>query len=133
MLAETIDGATIASQAVEEKFNPASSVKLATSFAALQAFGPEHRFVTAVWRTGTLDPATGTVNGDLIITGGANVYPAEVEAALAEHPGIADLAVIGIPDEEWGHRIGAVAVPRRGHDVTGEELRDHLPTQRGHR
>src|SRR5438046_915665 len=69
VLAETIDGATIASQAVEEKFNPASSVKLATTFAALQTFGPEHRFVTAVWRTGTIDPATGTVNGDLIITG----------------------------------------------------------------
>jgi serine-type D-Ala-D-Ala carboxypeptidase/endopeptidase (penicillin-binding protein 4) len=69
VLAETIDGATIASQAVEEKFNPASSVKLATAFAAMQAFGPEHRFVTAVWRTGTIDPATGTVSGDLIITG----------------------------------------------------------------
>jgi D-alanyl-D-alanine carboxypeptidase/D-alanyl-D-alanine-endopeptidase (penicillin-binding protein 4) len=69
VLAETVDGATIASQAVEEKFNPASSVKLATAYAALQMFGPEHRFVTAVWRTGTIDPATGTVNGDLIITG----------------------------------------------------------------
>jgi len=69
VLAETVDGATIASQAVEEKFNPASSVKLATAYAALQTFGPEHRFVTAVWRTGTIDPATGTVNGDLIITG----------------------------------------------------------------
>src|SRR5438874_2292838 len=70
VLAETIDGATIASQAVEEKFNPASSVKLATSFAALQTFGPEHRFLTAVWRTGTLDATTGSVNGNLIITGG---------------------------------------------------------------
>ena len=69
VLAETIEGATIASQAAEEKFNPASSVKLATAFAAMQAFGPDHRFVTAVWRTGTFDPATATVNGNLIITG----------------------------------------------------------------
>jgi bile acid-coenzyme A ligase len=45
---------------------------------------------------------------DLIITGGANVYPAEVEAALSEHPGIADVAVIGLPDEEWGKRVHAV-------------------------
>jgi D-alanyl-D-alanine carboxypeptidase/D-alanyl-D-alanine-endopeptidase (penicillin-binding protein 4) len=69
VLAETVDGATIAAQAVEAKFNPASSVKLATAFTALQALGPEHRFVTAVWRTGTFDPATGTVTGDLIVTG----------------------------------------------------------------
>jgi D-alanyl-D-alanine carboxypeptidase/D-alanyl-D-alanine-endopeptidase (penicillin-binding protein 4) len=69
VLAETVDGATIASQAVDERFNPASAVKLATAFAALHTFGPEHRFVTAVWRTGTLDAATGTVNGDLIVTG----------------------------------------------------------------
>lgn len=45
---------------------------------------------------------------DLIISGGANIYPAEVEAALSEHPGIADVAVIGVPDEEWGRRVHAV-------------------------
>jgi bile acid-coenzyme A ligase len=48
---------------------------------------------------------------DLIITGGANVYPAEVEAALHDHPAIADLAVIGVPDEEWGKRVHAVIQP----------------------
>lgn len=48
---------------------------------------------------------------DLIITGGANVYPAEVEAALHDHPAIADLAVIGVPDEEWGKRVHAVVQP----------------------
>jgi bile acid-coenzyme A ligase len=45
---------------------------------------------------------------DLIVSGGANVYPAEVEAALSEHPGLADVAVIGVPDEEWGRRVHAV-------------------------
>lgn len=48
---------------------------------------------------------------DLVITGGANVYPAEVEAALHDHPGIADLAVIGVPDEEWGRRVHAIIQP----------------------
>ncbi|MFN8540333.1 MAG: 3-hydroxyacyl-CoA dehydrogenase NAD-binding domain-containing protein [Thermomicrobiales bacterium] len=45
---------------------------------------------------------------DLIITGGANVYPAEVEAALTEHAGVGDVAVIGVPDEDWGKRVHAV-------------------------
>src|SRR5437868_8811098 len=49
VLAETLDGTTIASQAAAERFNPASSVKLATALVALQNFGPNHRFVTGVW------------------------------------------------------------------------------------
>jgi bile acid-coenzyme A ligase len=48
---------------------------------------------------------------DLIISGGANVYPAEVEGALTEHAGVADVAVIGLPDEEWGRRVHAVVLP----------------------
>jgi len=69
VLAETIDGSTIAAQAVDEKFNPASSVKLATTLVALQTLGPDHRFITAVWAAGTIDKATGTVTGDLVVTG----------------------------------------------------------------
>ncbi len=45
---------------------------------------------------------------DMIVSGGANVYPAEIEAALTEHPQVADVAVIGLPDEEWGRRVHAV-------------------------
>lgn len=48
---------------------------------------------------------------DLIISGGANVYPAEVESALADHPGIADVVVIGLRDPEWGRRVHAVVEP----------------------
>jgi bile acid-coenzyme A ligase len=48
---------------------------------------------------------------DMIITGGANVYPAEVESALADHPGIADVVVIGLADPEWGRRVHAVVAP----------------------
>jgi bile acid-coenzyme A ligase len=48
---------------------------------------------------------------DLIISGGANVFPAEVEAALIEHPGIADVVVVGLKDEEWGRRVHAIIEP----------------------
>lgn len=51
---------------------------------------------------------------DLIITGGMNVYPAEVEAVLHEHPDVMDAAVIGVPDDEWGRRVHAVVEPRPG-------------------
>src|SRR3979490_1920030 len=53
VLAETVEGATLAAQSVDEKFNPASSIKLATSLVALQNFGPNHRFLTSVWASGT--------------------------------------------------------------------------------
>jgi long-chain acyl-CoA synthetase len=47
---------------------------------------------------------------DLVITGGVNVYPTEVENALAEHPGVADVAVYGVPDDHWGQRVVATIV-----------------------
>ena len=51
---------------------------------------------------------------DMVITGGVNVYPAEVEAVLHAHPDVADAAVIGVPDDEWGERVHAVVAPRDG-------------------
>ncbi len=48
---------------------------------------------------------------DMIVTGGANVFPAEVEAALSEHPGVADVVVIGLFDDEWGRRVHALVEP----------------------
>ena len=48
---------------------------------------------------------------DMIITGGANVFPAEVETALMDHPKVADVVVIGLKDEEWGRRVHAVIQP----------------------
>jgi bile acid-coenzyme A ligase len=47
----------------------------------------------------------------MIISGGANVFPAEVESALADHPGIADVVVIGLTDDNWGRRVHAVVEP----------------------
>ena len=69
VLAETLDGTVIASQSADEKFNPASAVKLATAYAALKSLGPNHRFLTSVWASGNIDRATETLNGDLVISG----------------------------------------------------------------
>lgn len=69
VLAETVEGSMIAAQSADDRFNPASAVKLATALVALQSFGPEHRFMTGLWSTGTIDKSTGTLNGDLIVTG----------------------------------------------------------------
>ena len=69
VLAETLDGATVAAQSVDGKFNPASAIKLATALVALQRLGPEHRFLTSAWSTGTIDKSNGTLTGDLILTG----------------------------------------------------------------
>ena len=60
---------------------------------------------------------------DMIITGGENVYPAEVESALMRHPAIAEVAVIGEPDSEWGETVVAVAALKAGHSLTIHELR----------
>jgi len=59
----------------------------------------------------------------MVITGGENVYPAEVEGVLYEHPGVADVAVIGIADERWGEAVVAVVAPREGAIVTLDDLR----------
>ncbi|MFN2589366.1 MAG: acyl-CoA synthetase, partial [Actinomycetota bacterium] len=58
---------------------------------------------------------------DIIISGGVNIYPAEIEAALFGHDAVGDAAVIGVPDDEWGERVHAVIEPREGHEP-GEEL-----------
>jgi fatty-acyl-CoA synthase len=62
---------------------------------------------------------------DMIISGGVNVYPAEVEAALHDHPDVAEAAVVGAPDREWGERVRAFVVRRPRSSLTEEELRAH--------
>ncbi|TME50575.1 MAG: acyl-CoA synthetase [Chloroflexi bacterium] len=66
---------------------------------------------------------------DMIVSGGENVFPAEVEELLQAHPHVADAAVIGVPDEEWGGRLRAYVVKRRGARLTVDDLKGHV---RGH-
>ena len=61
---------------------------------------------------------------DMIVSGGENIYPAEVESALFGHPAIADVAVIGIPDDRWGEAVKAVVVKKPGMDLKAGELID---------
>jgi acyl-CoA synthetase (AMP-forming)/AMP-acid ligase II len=63
---------------------------------------------------------------DMIISGGENVYSAEVENAVASHPAVAQCAVIGAPDADWGERVHAVIVRRQNTSMTIDELRSHV-------
>jgi acyl-CoA synthetase (AMP-forming)/AMP-acid ligase II len=63
---------------------------------------------------------------ELILRGGANVYPAEVERALQEHPGVAACAVLGVPDERLGERVVAAVEPEPGAELGEDGLREHL-------
>src|SRR5437762_4092048 len=58
---------------------------------------------------------------DMIISGGANIYPAEIEGEIIMHPQVADVAVFGIPDDDWGESVAAVVQPEAG-VVPGPEL-----------
>jgi acyl-CoA synthetase (AMP-forming)/AMP-acid ligase II len=60
---------------------------------------------------------------DMIISGGVNIYPAEIEAVLYAHPQILDAAVFGIPDEEWGERVHAIVQAKDGEVIDLDELR----------
>jgi len=66
---------------------------------------------------------------DLIISGGENVYPAEVEAALATHPAVLEAAVVGLPDPRWGALVAALVVSAAGATPTAAELTAHLRTR----
>jgi acyl-CoA synthetase (AMP-forming)/AMP-acid ligase II len=63
---------------------------------------------------------------DMIISGGENIYPAEVERVLSEHPGVQEIAVIGVPDEKWGETVKAVVVGPVGADELIAYSREHL-------
>ena len=66
---------------------------------------------------------------DMIIRGGYNVYPREVEEVLYEHPAVREAAVVGIPHPEWGEEVGAAVALKEGAQVTAEQLRDHVKEQ----
>jgi len=63
---------------------------------------------------------------DVIVRGGENLSPGEIEDVLAQHPAVAEAAVIGIPSDEWGEAVAAVVVVRNGHDAEASELSGEL-------
>jgi acyl-CoA synthetase (AMP-forming)/AMP-acid ligase II len=62
---------------------------------------------------------------DMVVSGGENVYSAEVENAIGQHPAVATSAVIGIPSEQWGESVHAIVILRAGADVTADEIKAH--------
>ncbi len=66
---------------------------------------------------------------DMIVSGGENVFPSEVEELLRAHPRIADAAVVGVPDDEFGQALAAFVVPAANETVTDREVRDHVRDQ----
>ena len=87
------------------------------------------------------DLATVEADGTIVVlgrasqcinTGGEKVYPEEVEAALKDHPGVADAVVVGAADERWGQHVAAVVAPRPGAAPTLDELRGHLDGRLAH-
>jgi long-chain acyl-CoA synthetase len=66
---------------------------------------------------------------DLIIRGGYNVYPREIEEVLYEHPAVREVAVVGVPHPELGEEVGAAVALKEGADCTEDELREHAKEQ----
>jgi len=66
---------------------------------------------------------------DIIVRGGENMSPGEIEDVLLQHPAVADCAVVGVPDEQWGEAVAAAIVPRAGQQVSPEALRDFVKGQ----
>ncbi|MET0645235.1 MAG: D-alanyl-D-alanine carboxypeptidase [Pyrinomonadaceae bacterium] len=83
VLVEKLSGEVVRAEAADQQYNPASAVKLVTALAALRTFGGKHRFATTIWITGNFDKTTGTVGGDLIISGRDPSFHDEHAVAVA--------------------------------------------------
>ncbi len=83
VLVETLDGNVVVESMSNVTFNPASNVKIATSYAVLKTFGPEYRFPTSVWTDGSYEQATQTVHGNLYVSGRDPIFGFEHAVAIA--------------------------------------------------
>ena len=69
---------------------------------------------------------------DMILSGGENIYPAEIENVLMSHPTIADVAVVGVPSEKWGEAVKAIVVDAPGDAPSDQELIDYCRERLAH-
>jgi serine-type D-Ala-D-Ala carboxypeptidase/endopeptidase (penicillin-binding protein 4) len=138
---ETSDGTALSSQRADEPFNPASVVKVGTSLWALERLGANHRYETRFGFSGRLEAETGTIVGDLIVTGGADPDFHLENAALVAHRlnsmGIrhvtGDLVVTGLFWLGWEQGIeGRVEAPEDRVRVMGARLLEALDSARWH-
>ena len=83
ILVQKMDGTTVIELGSNLAFNPASNVKIATAYAVLKTFGPDYRFPTNVWTDGTVDPATGTLTGNIYVSGRDPIFGYEHAVSIA--------------------------------------------------
>ena len=83
ILVQKLDGTTVVELGSDQTFNPASNVKIATAFAVLRTFGPEYRFPTNVWTDGVLDKSTGTLTGNIYVSGRDPIFGYEHAVSIA--------------------------------------------------
>lgn len=84
ILVESLEGSIVVESGSNLTYNPASNVKIATTYAVLKTFGPDYRFATSVWTDGSWEQATGTIHGNLYISGRDPVFGFEHAVALAQ-------------------------------------------------
>lgn len=93
-------------------------------------------FVDGLVSTGDMGHVEGDLyfvdgrDDDMIVSGGENVYPIEVEGLLAEHPAVREVSVIGVPDPDFGQRLAAFVALTEGHTLTEDEVKEHVRAHR---
>lgn len=110
---------------VKSDFNMLGYWRMPEATAAAFAGGWLHTGDLALWDRDGFIHIVGR-SKEMIKTGGENVFPAEVEKTLLTHPGIAECAVVGVPDADWGESVLAVVVPRPGATVTEAQVVEHV-------
>ena len=98
--------------------------------------GQTKDFVRGLVATGDVGHVEGDLyfvdgrDDDMIVSGGENVYPVEVESLLAEHPAVREVSVIGVPDEDFGQRLAAFVAVNDGHTLGEEDVKEHVRAHR---
>src|SRR5699024_10313484 len=98
--------------------------------------GQTKDFVRGLVATGDVGHVEGDLyfvdgrDDDMIVSGGENVYPVEVESLLAEHPAVREVSAIGVPDEDFGQRLAAFVAVNDGHTLDEEDVKEHVRAHR---